>query len=46
MFVKAHEEMLESVDWDWSCCGDWTIPDGDKWETDGGDPKPRERLRG
>ena len=42
-FVKAQREMLESVDWDWSCYGDWTIPEGDKWETHSGDPpsKPK-----
>jgi hypothetical protein len=40
-FVKAQREMLESVDWDWSCYGDWTVPEGDKWETGSGDPPPK-----
>jgi len=30
-FVKAQRDMLESVDWDWSCYGDWSIPEADKW---------------
>ena len=42
-FVKAQQEMLESVDWDWSCYGDWSIPEGDKWEIESGDPPPKPR---
>ena len=42
-FVKAQQEMLASVDWDWSCYGDWSVPEGDKWETESGDPPPKRR---
>jgi len=42
-FVKAQREVLKGVDWDWTCHGDWNIPEGDKWETDHGDPPPKPR---
>jgi hypothetical protein len=37
-FIKAQKKLLESVDWDWACHGDWTIPEGDAWQTTTGDP--------
>jgi len=40
-FAKAQREIVDSIDWDWSCNGNWKVPEGDKWETDRGDPPPK-----
>ena len=36
-FIKAEKQIVEEVDWDWGCLGDWVIPEGG-WETVAGDP--------
>lgn len=39
-FVKAQQETIEEVDWEWECMGDWSVPDGTEWETTIGAPPP------
>ncbi|KAG7086430.1 hypothetical protein E1B28_002384 [Marasmius oreades] len=37
-FVRAQKKLLDTVDWDWACNGDWDVEEGPKWETVTGDP--------
>jgi len=37
-FVKSQKELLDNVDWNYDCHGDWTVPEGPEWETVTGDP--------
>ncbi|KAG6902665.1 hypothetical protein C0995_013357 [Termitomyces sp. Mi166 len=40
-FVKAQKALLLETDWDYDCYGDWTVPEGDAWNTTiGSPPKP------
>lgn len=41
MFVAAQKEIIEEVDWMWDCYGNWTVPEGDAWNTTTGSPPPR-----
>ncbi|PVG01497.1 phosphoglycerate mutase-like protein [Serendipita vermifera] len=41
-FIKAQKKLLEAVDWDWACHGDWSIPEGDAWQTTTGNPPSKE----
>ncbi|KAF8228627.1 phosphoglycerate mutase-like protein [Tricholoma matsutake] len=40
-FVAAQKEIIEEVDWMWDCYGNWTVPEGDAWNTTTGSPPPR-----
>ncbi|KAG6909600.1 hypothetical protein DXG01_016639 [Tephrocybe rancida] len=40
-FVKAQTKLLAETDWDWGCNGDWTVPEGPKWNTTTGSPPER-----
>ena len=35
-FIQAEKGIVESIDWDWGCLGDWKVPVG--WETVIGSP--------
>ena len=37
-FVRAQERLVHGSDWDWTCHGNWTVPEGDAWRTVTGDP--------
>ncbi|KIM23174.1 hypothetical protein M408DRAFT_332472 [Serendipita vermifera MAFF 305830] len=37
-FVEAQQKLVEGSDWDWTCHGNWTVPEGDAWSTVTGDP--------
>ncbi|KAL0070525.1 hypothetical protein AAF712_002358 [Marasmius tenuissimus] len=37
-FVRAQKKLLDKVDWDWACHGDWEVGEGPEWETVTGDP--------
>ncbi|KAL0571706.1 hypothetical protein V5O48_010246 [Marasmius crinis-equi] len=37
-FVRAQKKLLDGVDWDWACHGEWDLPEGTGWETVTGDP--------
>ncbi|KAG7086094.1 hypothetical protein E1B28_003609 [Marasmius oreades] len=37
-FVRAQKKLLDTVDWDWACNGDWDVEEGPGWETVTGDP--------
>ncbi|KAG7088757.1 hypothetical protein E1B28_012723 [Marasmius oreades] len=37
-FLRAQKKLLDTVDWDWACYGDWAVEKGSKWETVTGDP--------
>ncbi|KAG5727396.1 3-phytase A [Termitomyces sp. T112] len=40
-FVKAQKELLLETDWEYDCFGNWTVPEGDAWNTTiGSPPKP------
>ncbi|KAG6866431.1 hypothetical protein C0993_007537, partial [Termitomyces sp. T159_Od127] len=40
-FVKAQKELLLETDWEYDCFGNWTVPNGDAWNTTiGSPPKP------
>ncbi|ESK88274.1 acid phosphatase [Moniliophthora roreri MCA 2997] len=43
-FIKAQKKMLDKVDWDWTCYGNWTdkIGQGPEWETVTGDPPKKD----
>ncbi|KAK7037570.1 hypothetical protein VNI00_011062 [Paramarasmius palmivorus] len=43
-FVKAQKKLLENVDWDWACYGDWEdkVGQGPEWETVTGDPPAKD----
>jgi Histidine phosphatase superfamily (branch 2) len=38
IFVNAQKKSIEGSDWDWTCYGNWTVPEGDAWRTLTGDP--------
>lgn len=41
-FVKAQKELLLETDWEYDCFADWTVPEGDAWNTTiGSPPKPQ-----
>jgi hypothetical protein len=37
-FVAGQKQMIKDTDWNWGCYGDWTVPEGDKWDTNVGYP--------
>ncbi|KAF8309680.1 phosphoglycerate mutase-like protein [Clavulina sp. PMI_390] len=37
-FIKAQQELLSDVDWEWECHGDWEVPAGKEWTTTNGKP--------
>lgn len=37
-FVNAQKKLVEKSDWEWTCHGNWTLPEGDAWKTVTGDP--------
>ncbi|KAF8987370.1 histidine phosphatase superfamily [Cyathus striatus] len=37
IFISAQRELIASADWEYGCNGNWTIPEGTKWETVTGD---------
>jgi hypothetical protein len=37
-FITAQKKLVETSDWDWTCHGNWTVPEGDAWHTTTGDP--------
>jgi hypothetical protein len=37
-FIKSQKKLIEGADWEWTCCGNWTIPEGNRWTTVTGDP--------
>lgn len=41
-FIASQKKLLEKSDWDWTCHGNWTVPEGDAWQTITGDPPSRE----
>ncbi|KAG8816240.1 hypothetical protein FRC18_001111 [Serendipita sp. 400] len=41
-FIKAQKKLVEGSDWQWTCHGNWTVPEGDAWQTITGDPPTRE----
>ncbi|PVG01496.1 phosphoglycerate mutase-like protein [Serendipita vermifera] len=40
-FIAAQKKLVEGSDWDWTCHGNWTVPEGDAWHTTTGDPPAR-----
>jgi len=42
-FVKAQQEIIAQTDWEYGCHGDWTLPEGDAWETVTGEAPRRDR---
>ena len=40
IFVKTQQE-LGSVDLNWSCDGNWSVPEADKWGLESGDTSPK-----
>ncbi|KAG8816435.1 hypothetical protein FRC17_000336 [Serendipita sp. 399] len=40
-FIASQKKLLEGSDWDWTCHGNWTVPEGDAWRTLTGDPPAR-----
>jgi len=40
-FVRSLKEIIHDVDFAWACLGNYTLPDGDAWQTVTGDPPPR-----
>lgn len=39
-FIEAMREMIANTDWNWGCHGNWTVPEGDEWQTTVGYPPP------
>lgn len=37
-FVAAQTKRVETTDWDWACHGNWSVPRGEKWSTNTGEP--------
>ena len=37
-FARAQQKLLDNVDWDWACHGNWEVGEGTDWETVTGDP--------
>lgn len=37
-FVSSLKEIIRTTDFAWACLGDYTIPDGDAWQTVTGEP--------
>ncbi|KAG8679883.1 hypothetical protein FRC11_003190, partial [Ceratobasidium sp. 423] len=40
-FVAAQRESLAKADYEWTCRGDWNLPEGPEWNTTTGLPPPR-----
>ncbi|KAG8816269.1 hypothetical protein FRC17_000379 [Serendipita sp. 399] len=40
-FIETQTKLVEGSDWDWTCHGNWTVPEGDAWRTLTGDPPAR-----
>lgn len=36
-FVAAQKEIIAQTDWTYDCHGNWSVPEGPKWETVTGD---------
>ncbi|ESK92182.1 acid phosphatase [Moniliophthora roreri MCA 2997] len=43
-FIKAQKKLLDKVDWDWACHGNWEdkVGQGPEWETVTGDPPEKD----
>ena len=37
-FVRSLQEIIRETDFAWACFGNYTIPDGDAWQTVTGEP--------
>ena len=37
-FVSSLKEIIQETDFDWACNGNYTLPDGDAWQTVNGTP--------
>jgi len=37
-FVKSLKEIIQETDFAWGCLGNYTLPDGDAWQTVNGTP--------
>jgi hypothetical protein len=40
-FVAAQKASLAKADFDWTCHGEWDLPEGPEWNTTTGMPPPR-----
>lgn len=40
-FIKSQKKLVERSDWEWTCYGNWSVPEGDAWHTVTGDPPGR-----
>ncbi|KAF9265875.1 phosphoglycerate mutase-like protein [Marasmius fiardii PR-910] len=43
-FARAQKKLLDMVDWDWACHGEWEVAEGPKWETITGDPPAKDTV--
>lgn len=41
-FIASQKKLLEATDWDWTCHGNWSVPEGDAWRTLTGDPPAKD----
>jgi len=41
-FVGGMKEIIAETDWVWGCHGEWTVPEGDAWNTVTGSPPSRD----
>lgn len=40
-FVNSLKEVIQETDFAWGCLGNYTLPDGDAWQTINGTPPPK-----
>ena len=40
-FVSSLKEIIQDTDFAWACLGEYTLPDGDDWQTVNGSPPPK-----
>ena len=40
-FVSSLKEIIQETDFYWACHGNYTLPNGDAWQTVNGTPPPR-----
>ena len=40
-FVSSLKEIIQETDFEWGCLGNYTLPDGDEWQTVDGTPPPK-----
>jgi hypothetical protein len=37
-FIEAQKTQIREADFSWGCKGDWSVPEGEAWETVNGEP--------